>query len=123
LLSRGESRPARLPEPARRAGADPRHEHRQPLPPRRRLPRARLRLGRHGGPRATGRRGSPDHSAVRAPHGVGAGASGGVTTTVAPPPGVGSASAVPPWAWVTAATMERPRPTPPLARARDVSAR
>lgn len=50
-------------------------------------------------------------------------ASGSVITNVAPPPGVGDASAVPPCASVTAATIERPSPTPPLARARELSAR
>jgi FAD:protein FMN transferase len=57
-----------------------------------------------------------------APPAVG-GASGSVTMNVAPPPGFGCAAAEPPCASATAATIESPRPTPPLARARDVSTR
>src|SRR5262249_12543471 len=49
--------------------------------------------------------------------------SGSVIAKVAPPPGVGRASAVPPCASTTAATIESPRPAPPLARARELAAR
>jgi hypothetical protein len=50
-------------------------------------------------------------------------ASGSSTRKVAPLPGSDSAETRPPWAFATAATIERPRPIPPLARAREASAR
>ena len=48
---------------------------------------------------------------------------GTVTRKVAPPPGVGVTSTAPACAWAIAATIERPSPVPPSARARDSSAR
>src|SRR5581483_2034874 len=49
--------------------------------------------------------------------------SGSSTRKVVPRPGSEEALASPPCALVTAATIARPRPAPPLARARDGSAR
>ena len=46
-----------------------------------------------------------------------------VKTAPWPGPGTGAATTLPPWAATIAATMDKPRPAPPLARDRDGSAR
>ena len=48
---------------------------------------------------------------------------GSSIVNAAPPPGTADAVARPPWASVTAATIERPSPAPPAVRAREESAR
>ena len=57
------------------------------------------------------------------PRAPGQEASGSSITNVAPSPRVELAETLPSWASVTAATIESPRPTPPLDLAREASAR
>ena len=60
-----------------------------------------------------------DQSGAHAPFS----ASGSTIEKVAPSPGAECAETAPPCACATAETMARPSPTPPLARARESSAR
>ena len=60
---------------------------------------------------------------LSSPGGAASGASGSSTRNVAPPSGRGATETLPSCASAIAATIERPRPTPPLSRERDVSAR
>ena len=50
-------------------------------------------------------------------------ANGSAIRNVVPRPGSDSTETLPPWASATAATIDSPSPTPPLARDRDSSAR
>ena len=118
-------------QPARRAGPDPRHERRRHIPRRRRLPGGRVRVGGDAGCPSSPPRRRSGHHRSGSPSGywpydlVATGSrrerqrdhERRAAARRRP------ASAVPPWASVTAATIESPRPTPPLARAREVSAR